>query len=458
MFGALDRPLLRLKAGSEVVGGGLLGSERRVVRIGIDLFYEVAFLLIQGQPPENARFTTLDTHIWLLRAIMVSMEIPFVEVPPIPAGYDFMVCLTHDVDFVGVRDHKWDRTMWGFLYRATVGSLLKALEGKLPWSKCLQNLTAAVSLPFVHLGLRDDFWLEFDRYMEIEREFGSTFFFLPFKSDAGMLGSCPAPQHRAAKYDVSNVSTQIKYLLDNGCEVGLHGIDAWQDLHRAQSEQCRIQEVTNQPQMGTRMHWLYWDGNSPEILEHAGFMYDSTFGYNDAIGFRAGTTQPFCPFGSERLLELPLNIQDSSMFYSDRMMLSESEALDACRQLIHTMSSSGGALTVNWHTRSLSPERLWGGFYAKLLKEIQKYRVWFGTAGEVVEWFRKRREMRFDSAEFVENSVHVALYSSATSSELPFTVRIHHSKIVSDESGFPLCLPGYTDHQWNGGRALEISY
>ena len=44
------------------------------------------------------------------------------------------------------------------------------------------------------------------------------------------------------------------------------------------------------------------------------------------------------------------------------------------------MSSSGGALTVNWHTRSLSPERLWGDFYKELLAEIQTHRVWFGTA------------------------------------------------------------------------------
>ena len=84
------------------------------------------------------------------------------------------------------------------------------------------------------------------------------------------------------------------------------------------------------------MHWLYWKEASPKVLEDAGFTYDSTFGYNDAIGFRAGTTQPFCPLGAERLLELPLNIQDSAMFYSDRMMLSETEALNACREVIQS--------------------------------------------------------------------------------------------------------------------------
>jgi len=457
VFQSAGEPFVRLRQTFEVVGSLLRGTERPTVRIGIDLFYEVALLLTEGQPAENARVATLDMHISLLRAIMVRLEVPFVEVPPAPAGYDFMGCLTHDVDFVGIRDHKWDRTMWGFLYRATVGSLLNALAGRLPRSKCLQNWAAAFSLPLVHLGFRDDFWLEFDRYMDIERGLGSTFFFLPSKNVAGTLGPISAPKCRAAKYDLAKIREQVLDLVNNGCEVGLHGIDAWQDLQSAQSEQSRIREVTGQSDMGTRMHWLYWKEGSPETLEAAGFTYDSTFGYNDAIGFRAGTTQPFCPWGAERLLELPLNIQDSAMFYSDRMMLSENEALNACREVISSMCLLGGALTVNWHTRSLSPERLWGDFYARLLTEIQAHRVWFGTAHEIVEWFRKRRALHFDSVDFEENGVRVAL-SSPDRSEFAFTVRIHHPKFVSGESGFPLCMPVHTDNQWSGEEVLEIPY
>jgi hypothetical protein len=457
VFQSAGEPLVSLRQTSEVVGSVLRGAERPTVRIGIDLFYEVALLLTQGQPAENARFATLDTHISLLRAIMVSLAVPFVEVPPVPAGYDFMGCLTHDVDFVGIRDHKWDHTTWGFLYRATFGSLLKVLAGRLPWSRCLQNWTAALSLPFVYLGFRDDFWLEFDRYVDIEKELGSTFFFIPFKNVPGTLGPMSAPKRRAAKYDLARIREQVLELVNKDCEVGLHGIDAWRDLESAQSEQRRICEITGQGDVGTRMHWLYWEKGSPEILEKAGFTYDSTFGYNDAIGFRAGTTQPFCPFGAERLLELPLNIQDSAMFYSDRMVLSEIEALRACRELIHSMSVLGGALTVNWHTRSLSPERLWGDFYARLLKEMQAHRVWFGTAHEIVEWFRKRRALRFDSVDFEENGVRVAL-SSPDRSEFAFTLRIHHPKFVSSDSGYPHCMQVHTDNQWSGEEVLEIRY
>jgi hypothetical protein len=133
-----------------------------------------------------------------------------------------------------------------------------------------------------------------------------------------------------------------------------------------------------------------------------------------------------------------MNIQDSALFYSDRMKLTEDEALNACKDIIHTMRGQGGALTVNWHTRSLSPERLWGDFYAELLKEIRTYRVWFGTGQEIVEWFRKRRELTFDSVCFEENGAQVALSSSARHSEASFVVRIHNSGTVTD-------MPIYTD-------------
>lgn len=456
-FESAGRPVARLKQASSVVASFVSDGERPTARIGFDLFSEVAFLLSEGQPAENAPYPTLDIHISLLRSVLVTLGVPFVEVPPVPPGFDFMACLTHDVDFVGIRDHKCDHTMWGFLYRSTVGSLRKALSGRLSWLKCAQNWLAALSLPLVHLGLRKDFWLEFDRYTKMEKKFGSTFFFLPFKDVPGTLGETPAPSRRAAKYDVVGIKQEVAQLMRDGCEVGLHGIDAWQSVPRAQSEQGRIREVTGQSDVGIRMHWLYWKESSPAILEEAGFTYDSTFGYNDAVGFRAGTTQPFCPLNAEHLLELPLNIQDSALFYRDRMMLSEAEAMDACKEVINTISSAGGALTVNWHTRSLSPERLWGEFYAELLEEIQKRRVWFGTARDIVAWFRKRRALRFDSVQFEESGLRVAMSSPDGPPDQPFTLRIHHPRFASGESEGTSNMLAHKDTEWRGEEAFEYA-
>jgi hypothetical protein len=428
MFRSAGESFLRCRGGKEIVGFRESQALHRTVRVGYDIFQEVAFLLSQGQPSKNAHIPTLELHISVLRSIMMSAGVGFLEVLPAPAGYEFMACLTHDVDFTGIREHKFDSTMWGFLYRAVIGSLVGALKGTVPWSKLWTNWQAAFSLPLVYAGLKDDFWLEFDRYMEIEKELGSTFFFIPYKDNAGTRDSAPAPKRRAAKYDLLKIKDEVRGLVESGCEVGLHGVDAWQDSEKALIEREKICEITGQDEIGVRMHWLYFAGDSPKALEAAGFCYDSTFGYNDAIGFRAGTAQVFCIAPSKSFLELPLSIQDTALFYPDRMNLSETEAMDSCRSLLRQMVNFGGILTINWHTRSLSPERLWGEFYKMLLQEIQKHRVWFGTAQQVVNWSRSRRELRFEQVQIAGEELRLKMVGPAPDDLPAFVVRVHPSR------------------------------
>src|SRR5262249_52659473 len=87
-----------------------------MLRLGYDLFDEVRGLLREGQPVEYAHIPTLDLHIDLLRRWILRAGIPLVEIPPAPAGHDFIVCLTHDIDFIGIRRHVLDHSMWGFVY------------------------------------------------------------------------------------------------------------------------------------------------------------------------------------------------------------------------------------------------------------------------------------------------------------------------------------------------------
>ena len=95
-------------------------------------------------------------------------------------------CLpTHDIDHPSIRRHKWDHTMFGFLYRAVIGSVLGGRSGRLPVRHLCTNWAAAARLPFVYLGLAKDFWYEFDRYLALEKDVDSTFFVLPFKDKPG---------------------------------------------------------------------------------------------------------------------------------------------------------------------------------------------------------------------------------------------------------------------------------
>jgi hypothetical protein len=144
------------------------------------------------------------------------------------------------------------------------------------------------------------------------------------------------------------------------------------------------------------MHWLLANGDTFRVLDDAGYSYDTTAGYNETAGYRAGTGQVYRPPGVRRLLELPLHIQDGALFNPERSDLSEAEAWELCSTFTRHARAHGGVLTVLWHDRSHGPERFWGDFYARLVGELKTLNVWFGTAGEVTEWFRARRSVTFE--------------------------------------------------------------
>jgi hypothetical protein len=154
------------------------------------------------------------------------------------------------------------------------------------------------------------------------------------------------------------------------------------------------------------MHWLYFGEQSQGILDKAGAAYDSTVGFNETVGYRAGTAQVYKPLDAVRLLELPLHIMDTALFYPGHMHLKPQEARKRVGAIIDNAVHFGGAVTVNWHDRSISPERLWGDFYLQLLDELKERGAWITTAAEAVAWFRKRRSATFENGGLETNASH----------------------------------------------------
>jgi len=424
---------------------------RTTIRLGFDLFREVAFLLSTGQPKENAMIPTCDLHIALLRNWILQEGIPLCEIPPVRPGYHFATCLTHDVDFLRIRDHWFDHSFWGFLYRATILSVRDLLRRRISGKALLRNLQAVVSLPFVYLGLAKDFWLPFERYLEIERDLPATFFLIPFKHRAGAKLNGRHYRKRATKYDITDLLEWVEVLLEQDKEIAVHGIDAWHSAESGREELDRIAASCRSRNLGVRIHWLCFDHQTFQNLEQAGFHYDSTFGYNDAVGCRAGTTQVFRPIGAHELLELPLVIQDTAMFFSREMNLSNRQAWKRCKALIENAHRTGGVLTVLWHERSLAPERLWDDFYLRLLAELKTAGSWFGSAREVIQWFRKRRNLVFKNVSLTDNEVHVEVEAGDTS-DLVFRMHLPRS-YQSTRSNDEL---GYIDVPLNGRKQLDF--
>src|SRR5690606_12279386 len=122
-----------------------------------DVFREVSTLLSTGQPVDSAEIPTLELHIALMRQCLEAEGVTFVEIPPRPYGAAFICCLTHDVDFFGIRRHTFDRTLAGFVLRGIVGAALDVLRRRRPLSELARNVSAVLSLPLVFSGMARDF-------------------------------------------------------------------------------------------------------------------------------------------------------------------------------------------------------------------------------------------------------------------------------------------------------------
>ena len=403
-----------------------------IVRFGYDLFEELRFLLSTGQPADLAHVPTVDLHIGMLRASLQGAGIGFVEIPPAPAGYEFVVCLTHDIDFVGIRDHRFDHTMWGFLHRSTVGALASFFRRRLKLRRLLKIWKAVASLPFVYLGWAKDFWNPFEWYMRVEKNLPATYFFIPFKRRAGEHVSAGHAARRATAYDITDIPQWTTALMREKCELGVHGIDGWHSAEKGKEELGRITGVTGQSTAGVRMHWLLQHAGTHGVLEQAGYAYDSSAGYNETIGYRNGTGQVFRPASARTLLELPLHIQDGALFYPQRLNLSEPEAWSRCLPFVENARQLGGVLTVLWHDRSHGPERFWGDFYQKLVDFLKSRKAWFATGGQAVGWFQKRRDVRFEEVEAEDGSLDTRLNCGAERIDPPLTVRVHRGDRQND--------------------------
>jgi hypothetical protein len=242
---------------------------------------------------------------------------------------------------------------------------------------------------------------------------------------------------------VTDIPHWTATLIEHGAEVGVHGIDAWRDAGAGRAELQRIAGITGEPRVGIRMHWLLSNAATATTLERAGYSYDASSGYNETLGYRNGTSQPFRPLTTTTLLELPLHIQDGALFYPQNLDLPEDEAARRCGLLIDHAQSSGGVLTVLWHDRSHGPERFWGDFYIALLQAIRSRNAWFATAAQAVDWSRARRRVHFVRRDEGLGS-GVSLCYEGQPVHPPLIVRQHDATHVEDAP-------------WNGMRAVDIS-
>lgn len=153
------------------------------------------------------------------------------------------------------------------------------------------------------------------------------------------------------------------------CVVGLHGGFFSLSERLVAQEKKRLESAFGHPVALVRQHWLNLPtADSLERLSEAGFVIDSTLGWNGAVGFRCGMARPF-PILLEQgrvLWEVPLVLMDGPLF--DDLQLSEKAVVEQSQRILQTVLERGGCVSINWHERAAFSDYAWDGAYAQLLE------------------------------------------------------------------------------------------
>lgn len=377
--------------------------------------------------------------LFILKKISKKKCIPIVQKWYHPKNHNMTLCITHDIDVVA-----------GINIINTLRSLIKDFQIKKGLVKLFLGFIHKISsfMFKTHISnVRDTLkliplWISsrllsynpvwnFDIYSKIDEEFDTeypTYFFqvgLMRGAFEGLNGSIEID------YTLDNplIKRTISLLKEKGAEIGLHGsLIAYNCLDNLKIEKKKLENLIGEI-IGIRQHRQIM--LCPETWinqEKVGLQYDTSLGYVDDVGFRAGTGIPFYPWDIQTkrkisILELPIIIVDGTLFQERFLNYSEKQALEVCSEIINTTNKYSSVLTLLWHPHhDRVVQEYWMTTYREVLRYASKYRPWYTGAGELVKWWTLRNDVTFGSIEISKSSLIFSIHSPKTFQG--FSVRI----------------------------------
>jgi peptidoglycan/xylan/chitin deacetylase (PgdA/CDA1 family) len=276
-----------------------------------------------------------------------------------PNGKPFAVCLTHDIDHI-----------YSPISFKAISAIRNLKRGSL--SGCAHSIAQMRSKKI-------PFW-NFKEIIALEEKFDakSTFYFMAENLE-----------DVAYDYEIDDCEQALGFIVDHNCEVGLHGgHNSYCNPNDLKSKKARLEKILNKKVVGYRNHYLRFRvPDTWEYLKSSGFIYDSTLGYADCIGFRNGMCHPFKPYNltSQKeidIIEIPLTIMDCTFY--QYMDLDIERAWERTRYLIDIVEKYHGVLTVLWHNTNFSEED--SEVYKRILKYCEEKNAWMTNGEEIANW------------------------------------------------------------------------
>ncbi len=173
--------------------------------------------------------------------------------------------------------------------------------------------------------------------------------------DSTVYWKAAPPGPRDSGYDPRHdkVRQMVKWLDHMQVESGIHpGYNTFRAPEKLRREVAILRDTLGDRPLGGRQHYLRWSPDTWLDWENCGLAYDSSVGFAEQIGFKAGTCIPYQPwlFPLNRqadLIEIPLLVMDRTLLAY--MGLSKGQAIHAVKQLVDRCRMVGGVFTILWH-------------------------------------------------------------------------------------------------------------
>jgi hypothetical protein len=330
---------------------------------------------LDGPKDEHGRFLAASSSLDSLDPPLERLRRSLGLDPPSWRGARFAVALTHDVD-----------VPWRWTRRAIRGTAARlkshALEGRR--SAAVREARALAGLPLHKLRGTDPNW-RFEVLLEAEgeRDASSTFFLLAGHSDPHD-GPSPETYERLRP-------RLVDAIVGAGGEVGLHGSYRAARDAALLADEARTLAGFGVEVRGQRYHYLRVDPHTNLApLPGLGVRYDTSLGFSDAPGFRAGIAQPFRPWSFETespldLVEIPLAAMDVTLGERRYLGLSAREAERPLLALLDGAARHGGGFSLLWHSDRFdrATAQGWDRLYWRLLDAVRERGGVCLSAGEL---------------------------------------------------------------------------
>lgn len=303
----------------------------------------------------NIPFFNVNSSILLEAINLIDSSIKFNE-------DNFEVLLTHDVDNVSSKN---------------IYILLHLLKENIMKKKYINAFR-----DILYYSSKNRYNM-FKEYLEIEKKYDGISDFYFILGQKGRYGR---------RYSLDYIKEELKMLKENNNGIGMHtNYYYYNDCEKVFKDKKSLEKFLQQEVVCCRNHYLRFNiPDSWEVLSNINMKYDTTLGYSDDNGFRAGTCLSFIPFNlnSNSLIsiyEVPLAIMDILVMENN---YSYEEKFNKVKAILDYSKKYKGTISVLWHLCVLENDE-YKNMYLDILEYIKSIGGIFVTKEYIENKFEK---------------------------------------------------------------------